>query len=183
MQLLAKFVVSFGVLLTLFTPSVRASERPEEVAQRYFSELERIGVNATPKFLHPDDLVRFREFLLPVMTGSTERSVEIRRSVFGQDSTPESVLQMAPLPFMQKYVGAIYWRMASAEVRYGPSLVLGTVSEGSVVHLLARANTTVGQSKISEVKLFSFKRFEGKWMLLLPSDIEGIAQALRGKEN
>ena len=57
--------------------------------------------------------------------------------------------------------------------------IIGTAREGDVVHVVTRIHLGVGETKVIQLQIFSFKEFEGNWKMMMSGDIQNMAPLLR----
>ena len=155
-----------------------ASETPEQVADAYINAIRTEGLVAVPAYIHPDELERFRDMLLPVLVGDGRAADGLRMTFFGDDATPVSVRAMDARTFMQGFMGFVQNQMSTLDVSIGQSETLGSVREGEVVHLVTRNRAGAGPLQLTQMEVISLKPYQGTWRLMLSGKMEGMAQAL-----
>jgi hypothetical protein len=165
--------------LLLSSAGAWAQTNPEAACRSYLAEFERNGYSAIPKFVHPEEVDRFRNIVMPLVTADNDRALELLRQVFGYDATSESVQHINSLAFMQGYADAISSKLKAAQVRHEPSVILGTVREGKLAHVVVRLRTSAADFKESHLQVLSFKPYGQTWMLMLPAEMEGLANAIQ----
>lgn len=158
--------------------SAAARETPEQVAGAYINAIRTDGLAAVPGYIHPDELERFRDMLLPVLVGDSPAAGSLRTAFFGEQATLASVQAMDAKAFMQGFMGFAQNQMVAMDVNIGQSETLGSVREGEVVHLVTRNTAGFGALQLTQMEVISLKPYQGTWRLLLSSKMEGLAQAL-----
>src|SRR6187401_1454509 len=74
---------------------------PEEFVKEYMTALETRGFAAVPEFIHPDELARFKEMLMPLIRKEAAAGKkEITQGLFGPGATLASVEAMSGADFM-----------------------------------------------------------------------------------
>ena len=165
--------------LTLgFQAGAAASETPEQVADAYINAIRTEGLVAVPAYIHPDELERFRDMLLPVLVGDGPVADGLRTVFFGEEATLASVRAMGAQDFMKGFMGFVQSQMSTLDVSIGESETLGSVREGEVVHLVTRNTAGAGPLQLTQMEVISLKPYQGTWRLMLSGKMEGLAQAL-----
>jgi hypothetical protein len=178
-----KIIASTILALALFGPAGRvvAAESPEQVERQYVEAVRSKGLTAVPEFIHPDELSRFREMLLPVLRGESALAKNLRAAFFGPSATAESVEAMNPEEFMRGFMSFAQGQMKAMNVTIGKSDVLGSVKEGELVHLVTRNTAGAGALQLTQLEVVSLKLYQNTWRLLLSGKLEGMAQALKAQ--
>jgi hypothetical protein len=96
-----------------------------------------------------------------------------------------SVTALEPDAFAKKFLSWISYSVHREKLRYGPDVVLGSVAEGEVVHVLVRARYAMPMGQASALETLSLTRHAGQWKIALSSQLEklgvGDHVAARGK--
>jgi hypothetical protein len=163
-------------VLSLAASVAQAAGTPEATVKEYMAALQKDGMVAVSRFLHPDELKRFKEMLLPMFRKDATAKSEIIHGIYGAEATLTSVEAMPPAEFMDGFMRLAGEQLSGAT--FGDSDVLGTVSEKDVVHVLARATTKVKELQVRTVTVVSTRQSGGDWKLMLTGELEGLAAAL-----
>lgn len=169
-------------LVFLTAWNVRAQQSPEAVAQAYVDAIRTKGMTATTDFIHPDELKRFKEMLLPILTDTNSpASPKLAQAFFGQSATTESVKSMDPASFMRGFMAATEGQMRGMNITVGDSQILGSVPEGDTIHLVTRNTVGAGSIQLTQLEVVSLKPYQDTWRVLLSGKFEGMAQALKAQ--
>ena len=159
--------------------AAQAAASAEEAVREYFAALQAEGMGASARFIHPDELARFKEMLMPVVRQDFKRAKpEFAPVVFGADVTLEKMEAMSGQDFMGALLNVVGSQMK--DVKFESVQVLGAVKEGEVSHVVARINVGVEQGafKLTKMEVISAKPSKDGWMVLLSGELEGLAAAL-----
>jgi hypothetical protein len=86
----------------LLAGSVQAAGTPEQLAIDYMAALKKDGLTAAPGFIHPDELARFKEMLMPlVRREAAAGDTPITAALFGKDTKLAQVEAMSPPDFLR----------------------------------------------------------------------------------
>jgi hypothetical protein len=163
-------------LWSLATGLAQAAGTPEAAVKEYMAALQKDGMVAVSRFLHPDELKRFKEMLLPMFRKDAAAKSEVIHGIYGAEATLTSVEAMPPAEFMDGFMRLAGEQLAGAT--FGDADVLGTVSEKDVVHVLARATTRIKELQVKTVTVVSTRKSGADWKLMLTGELEGLATAL-----
>ncbi|GAB2524018.1 hypothetical protein [Lysobacter humi (ex Lee et al. 2017)] len=179
-----KNIIAATVLaLALLGPigKLLAAESPEDVERQYVEAVRSKGLTAVPEFIHPDELERFREMLLPVLGDDLPVGKNLRAAFFGPSATAESVRTLDGPEFMRGFMGFVAGQMKTMDLTIGKPEILGSVKEGEVVHLVTRNTAGAGALQLTQLEVVSLKPYKGSWRLLLSGKLDGMAQALKAQ--
>lgn len=171
------------VLVSLvMAPAVAAPVAPESIARAYFAALNERGMGSIAEFMHPDELLRFKEMLLPLYEAEAEQGGgDLRKQTFGDKATLADVKNASPAAFMRRFLAPMAEQMKAGGVIFDRVDVLGAVREGEVAHVVARIHIGVGDAAMSQMDVISMKPMDGgSWGIMLTGQMEGMARALRG---
>jgi hypothetical protein len=165
-----------AALLSLAAGLAQAATTPEITVKEYMAALQKDGMVAVSRFLHPDELKRFKEMLLPMFRKDAAAKSEAIRGIYGPEATLASVEAMPPTEFMDGFMRLAGEQLSGAT--FGDAEVLGKVSENDVVHVVTRAATKIKEIQIKTVTVVSTKKSGADWKLMLTGELEGLATAL-----
>ena len=177
-----KLKIAASVLIyAVATLAVAQSQKPEEVARDYFLALKARGVSEVATYMHPAELSRFKEMLLPVYQAESEAGKsELRDATFGNGSSLADVQQADPKLFMSNFMKAIGAR-AGVQPTFDSIDVLGVIPEDQLMHVVTRVKVGSPPVSVTKMEVVTLKVHDGKWMLMLSGQFEGIAQALAAR--
>lgn len=182
---MARFACTLSILLLFATTALplNAQQRPEDVAQAYVQAIRERGVAASPEFIHPDELAKFKDMLLPLMVDDDSPVGDgLRRVAFGEGFTADAVRAMDDAAFMAGFLdGVLGKQMESMGVALGEAQVIGAVREGELVHLVTRNKVDAPGLKMTSLEVISLKPYQDSWKLMLSGEMEGLAQAIKSR--
>lgn len=182
---MARFACTLSTLLLFATTALpsNAQQRPEDVAQAYVQAIRERGVAASPEFIHPDELAKFKDMLLPLMVDDDSPIGDgLRRVAFGDGVTADAVRTMDDAAFMAGFLdGVLGKQMESMGVALGEAQVIGAVREGELVHLVTRNKVDAPGLKMTSLEVISLKPYQDSWKLMLSGEMEGLAQAIKSR--
>jgi hypothetical protein len=175
-------IIAFAVSLLAPSAATATPSGPEEVAQAYAEALRSGGMVAAADFLHPDELQKFREMLVPLLAGDEgDAGKQVRQAFFGPGATAASLREMSAQDFMRGFMRFMDEQMARTNVRIESVSILGTVEEGEIVHLVTRNIVTAGELKLTALEVLSLKPHQGGWKVMLTGKMDGLAQTLKAQ--
>jgi hypothetical protein len=164
------------MLVSFASPVLPAASSPELVVQQYMAALRDEGMPAISRFIHPDDLKRFKDMLMPMVRRDATQKSEVIHGLFGAEATLASVEAMSSIDFMNSFMRVAGEQLKDA--KFGDVEVLGTVRETYTVHVVARTGTSIKGVNVKSMEVISVKRAGADWKLLLSAELEGMAAAL-----
>ena len=170
-------VVILSVALGSAQPALMT---PEEVVTRYFERVKEQGLGSVADMMHPDELKRFRKMTEPVVLESLSEKDDTFE-IYADAQDPTKIRAMDDVGFMNTFMS---W--ASLEVpglagalRNANMQALGHVVEGEVRHVVVRSKVKVQDVEVEKMSVMSVKDHDGKPMLMLTGDVQGLAQQLK----
>lgn len=175
-----------AALLALTPTTAVAQEKgpqataPEALTREYFHALRDRGLGSTADFLHPDELARYKETMLPLFEAEAAAGESaLRRTVFGPDTSIEEVREVPPARFLRTFLEEVA-RQSGEPIRFEELKVIGSLPEGEdLVHVLVRFRLGSGEVGATSLEVVSFRRYEETWRMLLTGELEGFARAVR----
>ena len=167
-----------GLAGVSYDRAAQAAGTPEQTAIDYMAALTKEGMTAVPAFIHPDELARFKEMLMPLVrreaaTGDTP----VTDALFGKGTKLAQVEAMSPVDFCSALMRVVGEKLDG--VKYGDVQVLGTVREKETVHVVARVVAEVSAGvQMKSVEVISTRKSGNDWKLLLTGQLEGLAAGL-----
>lgn len=181
MQRFQRLAVLAVAIVAGFANPVFAESSPEAVAMAYVNAM-KTDVAAAADYIHPDELQRFKGMLSPLLADAKSPDARgFAQTVFGRQATVESVAALDPLSFMRGFMDFIDRHLKSVNVKFDDLQILGSVREGETVHLVTRQSAGAGGVQMTALAVMSLKPSGDTWKLLLPGQIEGLAQALKAQ--
>jgi hypothetical protein len=151
---------------------------PEQRAQAYFEALQSGGLPSVTRFLHPAERTRFRDLLLPVYQSEADAGRDdLMAATFGREMTMAQLRTLDPSEFCTQFLGAIGGSMAGV-VSFESLQVLGTIPEGEKRHVVARIKVGAAPLTVTSMDVLTLELHEGQWMIMLNSQLEGMAAML-----
>jgi hypothetical protein len=156
--------------------------KPETVVQAYFVALQQNGMSSVVEYMHPDELVRFRDMLLPILAAEdADRKRDLRGAVFGALATLRDAEAATPSEFMAAFMNFASAQMGDVKPSFDKIEVLGSVPEGEVVHVVTRLHIGNGELAMRQMQVISVKPAGDVWRLMLSGEIEGFAQTVKAR--
>jgi hypothetical protein len=167
------------VLLASFALATGAqapdSNSPEAAVSEFMTVLQKEGMSVVSRFMHPDELSRFKDMVMPWIRKDASQKNEVITGLFGSDATLATVESMPPAQFMDAFM-----RLAGdqlKEVTFGGSVV-GTVREKDMVHVVTRVTANIKEVHVNKLTVVSTKLSGKEWKLMLTGELEGLASAI-----
>ena len=140
--------------------------------------LNNLDWNAYAAMVHPESLERFRGTIIPGIQKLVLQSPSDSVNLFGKNFSADQIQNEAP--------DAFFVDIMNMATEVSPDLKstfetiandnLGAISESdSLIHVVARTKISVGGQEYDELNVYSLKKFEGEWKMVMSPKIEGIA--------
>jgi hypothetical protein len=168
----------FLSILALQASAAVAAETPEQAVQAYMAALKAEGMIAAPRYVHPDELVRFKEMLMPLVRREASGGKrEFTDAVFGSNTPIEEIEKISGVEFMTALMKLVGDKLGAIE--FTSVDTLGSVQEREVVHVVTRVGVSGPQGlKMRQMEVVSVKSLGGEWKLMLSGELEGMAAAI-----
>lgn len=169
------------LLLTLACAALRA-QTPEDTIRSYIEQVKTGGLGSVAPHMHPDELVKFREMMAPVIDLALEEKEG--RAVFGRFSEPSDETKqkkLSPQEFMATFMqclDAIMPLIAEA-LKNASADILGHVKEGDVSHVVLRFKSKLNGIEVEKMTVMSTKDYKGAAKMMLSGEIKQMAEAIR----
>lgn len=177
-----------ALLLLIFTfafnaHAIATDSTPQAEVQAYFSDVQSKGIRAVADHMHPAEIARFKELLLPMCAqGAESKGMAFCKGVFGAGATEKSVAEMSPRDFMSTVLNFLVTVLgdhpALASLRIRSAELVGSVHEGELVHVLARTKASVSNLNVVSMEVISLKKDGDEWRIMLSGNLESLAKAL-----
>jgi hypothetical protein len=165
-------------LLALLASATFAAETPDKVVREYMAALQTEGMVAASRYMHPDEMARFKEMLMPLIRRDlASEKREFTTAVFGSGATLESMEKVSGAELMTALMKLVGDKIK--DIKFESVEILGSVSEAEIVHVVTRIGMSGPNGmKMRQMQVVSVKPHAGGWKLLLSGEIEGLAAAL-----
>ena len=174
---------SIALVLLLFTLSANAqapAASPEALVKAYTADIQKEGMIVVSRYIHPDELKRFKDLLMPWVRKDAGQKNEVIPGLFGAEATLASVEAMPASQFMDGFM-----RIAGEQLKeltFGDCEIVGTVREKDVTHVVTRVAAGIKGVQIKQMEVISTKPFGKEWKLLLSGELEGMAAAISAQQ-
>lgn len=182
------------------TPLLAAAQNtPEQAVAAAMQDMREHGMQAVASHMHPDELARFKDSLLPLLmpeageAGSSDMVSQALRSAWFGDVSADALRQMTAERFMREFLVSTEQQLSDKlsvtvqelSLRFGLLIgqeqVLGRVAEGQIMHVLLRSRFDSDElgMQLNSVEVVSLRQdADGVWKMLLNSHFDGITQTL-----
>src|SRR5438034_10038251 len=104
--------LAFSLLLVCASCWAVPPATAEQVVRSYFAALQEKGIASSANFMHPDELARFKEMLLPVYSAEqADGKREMLDATLGSKATLEDLRSMPPEAFLRAFMTAVASRL------------------------------------------------------------------------
>lgn len=175
MRILFAFILAFTCLPAF-------ANTPEEAITEYINAVVNGDLDDAGRLFHPLAVEDFRRDIEPLI----EKSVRGRsgRQMFGgfiDPYNPKTLKSMTDEEFMSAFTRWIKtWREEALSMLTKTQFtVLGHVADGERNHVVVRLNAEYNGAPWETLIIRSTKEFEGKHMLLIPTEVANAASTLQ----
>ena len=173
-----KSIVLVWLLSLTFAAGAQAaaSSTAEAMVKEYLTAVQTEGMMAVSRYIHPDELKRFKDMLMPWVRNDASQKNEVIPALFGPEATLASVEALPPAQFLDAFM-----RIAGdqlKEMTIGDCEIVGTVREKDMTHVVTRVKASVKEVQISKLTVVSAKPLGKEWKLMLSGELEGMAAAI-----
>ncbi|WP_455201399.1 hypothetical protein [Kaarinaea lacus] len=171
---------SVPALLLLFASAIHAAT-PEHIADQYYQLIDANQWSNIADMMHETALTEFKTKLLPTLKPLNHSGKSgLLKKTFGKEATYEDASKASNKEFFVNVVGNVASLVRNTGIRNTQTTVIGKMPEGKdVVHVLVRETYRLGEIKISNMEVLSFKKSGDGWALLLSGKIRGLVQTLQ----
>ena len=154
---------------------------PEEVIASYFQKVKAEGFGSIADLMHPDELRKFHEMLLPIVTESLAAEEAPTFKFFAAEADPKMPAKMTDAEFMNRFMTwvsesnpALRQIISDASIE-----TLGHVVEGDFKHVVVRMKVSANGIDIDQLSVMTVKDFKGKLLMTLSGEMKGVAESLK----
>ena len=181
-----KIVGLMIIAVMLFTAGLvwaQSLATPEAAVKAYMALLQKEKINEFVAVMHPGALADFKKMMMPVVKLATAKKKEAQVMTLFKGVKNAALLEKMPPAqvFAAFYKGLLVVMPKLSDALAGSKMeVLGHVAEGKeLAHVVYRATMSLGQIKSVKVDVVSCRLYKGKWMVLLSSNLEGLAAQIK----
>jgi len=159
-----------------------AQDTPEEVVSRYFEQLASEGIGQVGSLMHPDELRKFRDMMVPIVDQALKTPDQAALfAAFADSSNGQEVRRFTDEGFMNTFMEWVAMMQPGfTDILKNATIeTLGHVEEGDVQHVVVRMTMNVEGLEIEKMSVLSVKDFNGQPRMLLTGEMKGIADALQ----
>ncbi len=170
-------------VLSLFIFSYNLfAQTPEEISKSYFELLQKNNWDEIAKLYDAQTLKEFRKMMSFLQDiDNNEACDQVRQVFFGPTVTKEAITKMTDQQFFFNLLQGIMKQAAQAgTLSFEKVDILGSIKEGEdVVHVVTRNYIGVGEMKMENMEVISYKKAGESWKILLSGKIKGMAQRIK----
>jgi hypothetical protein len=160
-------------------PSMRGFT-PEDVARAYFKALQDRGMSIVVDFMHSGEMAKFKSIFIAVMEKeATTGKRELVSLLFGEQATLAEVKALSPKEFMSVFMQKASGLLPKKTFTFEKQDMIGSLSEGELMHVVARIEVGIWPVAIKKMVVVSMKRDGDEWKLLLTEELDGLLQTLQ----
>jgi hypothetical protein len=169
-----------SLLFTLAANAQAPAASPEALVRAYMADVRKDGMIVVSRYIHPDELARFKDMLMPWVRKDASQKNEVIPGLFGAEATLASVEAMPPSQFMDAFM-----RLAGEQLKeltFGDIEIVGTVREKDLSHVVTRVAAGIKGVQIRKLTVVTAKPMGEEWKLLLSGELEGMAAAISAQQ-
>ncbi|MGH9867994.1 MAG: hypothetical protein ACREAA_07520 [Candidatus Polarisedimenticolia bacterium] len=161
-----------------------AKAEAEKLAAEYFEASRALDWAKASSYMHPEALAAFQRIMGMVV--ESDPSGEAGRQMLGL-SEGQSFKDLTPPQTFQRLMGSLMEQVPMMKDLMASSrfAILGTLTEGELIHVVYRINMGSEDGSMSKVAIVTWKRDGAVLKALLTADMEGtlskLAQSVRNK--
>ncbi|HSG99897.1 MAG TPA: hypothetical protein VLB27_07610 [candidate division Zixibacteria bacterium] len=149
------------------------------------ADLRANGLGSLAEHIHPAELEKFKEMLMPTFTTMLANPAAAQSPLFTTFREIDSTLDFAAMD-PADFFGGFTTLLDQQMPQFGQALadmnarVIGSVAEGdSLQHLMVRGTMTMMDQSAEQLEIVTLIRVDDGWKLGLPREISGVANAIR----
>ena len=181
-------IVTSFILCAFLAPTLLfAASTPEQLVEVYFDAFRKGDLASVADQMHEEDLVKFKETLLPVI----KQNLELESIGFDREAI--AVRQFAGGDAMETITGEeprlFFLRFLKWMTRLNPNMIramdgsrleaLGHISEKDMAHVVCRITIDMMGAQVTQMKVMTARRFGDEWRLTMTGEIEGMANLMQ----
>ena len=181
MKLLYSSLALLALALPIFSQQKPEGLSADDVVREYNSYSIKADWQGMSSLLHPDSLREFRKLFATMQQKDADmlKAILDIKTVEEFNSITDAQVFERLFKFVNKFVPEVQAAMSGMQVS-----VIGSVEESPEVrHFVYRAKFSLGSTSISSVDIYSLKRYQDTWRVLMKDDeIQAIAASLKEME-
>ncbi len=168
-------------LAALTFGNLAAAGTPEDAVRAYMVAYQQGGAKTVAASIHPAELVRFKDMLMPMFRSASAADFQqVASMFFGKDVTLAKLEATPPQEFMSGFRSLMDQQTKGLKI--SSFEVLGNVPEKEFAHVVTRITMEGANNiRITKMTVVSTLRFEKDWKLALTGEMENLARALSAK--
>ena len=176
-----RLITIFSILLITITSSAQEQQDPETIVKEYFGHLQKKKWLDITELFSPPALDQFKQLVLPVIAMDLKQgNGELTQLFFGKKLAPPEISEMSSEDFFFFVMSAIMLQVSEAKMKFDKVEILGSVKESeNIVHVVGKLYIGFGQSQFTDVNVTSLEKIDGKWGLMLTSDVQNLVDELK----
>jgi hypothetical protein len=150
-----------------------------EVAREYLEAIRAEGFAAQARFLHPDELARFQQMLIPVYEANEAAGSRVLlNATFGREASLLDARLADAADFMRRFARVMAVRMPDQPVGFDELEVLGLVEDGPRTHVLVRLRTGSEETAFESLEVVSLLPDGEAWRVMLSPELEAAVRSM-----
>jgi hypothetical protein len=168
-------------LVLLLCSNQLFADSPEYIVSAYFQKVKKDGFTSISELMHPDELRKMHEMMLPIIAESLMSEDAPTFKGFADKSDPKTVAKMTDAEFMNRFMTWVSdLQPALRQIISGATIeTLGHVVEGDLKHVVVRMKMNSNGIDIEKMSVMTVKDFEGKPRMTLSGEMKGVAESLK----
>jgi len=177
-----------ALLFSSLAASAHAASTPEEVVTIYFQNFQRGDMQALAASMHPDELTKFRDMMLPVIEKGIAAAEEdpdaedpLAMKVFAGIDDLDAIRAESTEAFFARFMNWVMTinPMMKSSMDGTKVETIGHVDEGDLTHVVFRMHVEMLGATVKQLSAISLKKSDDTWKLMLTGEIEGMSKLLQ----
>jgi hypothetical protein len=153
---------------------------PETYVAGYFEIMKKGDFETMATMYSPSELKSFREMMSFMEEIPEQFAAAIYAVMLGEGVTRERLREADDQAFFVILFGGLM-RLAETQagIKFQSAEVLGSVTEGEIIHVLARATSLSGTLALSDMEVISLEKTSDGYQVLMSGEIKGLGDQIK----
>jgi hypothetical protein len=183
MKIIPTYLSFIGIFL--FSLADLSAETPEQVVSSYFGKLQNGASNTIAPLMHPDELRKFRETMVPIVETGLKSPQASLFQKFANPEAPSSMRLLTDAEFINifmEWLEMIQPAMATI-IKSATIEPVGHVVEGDLRHVVIRMKVKNTEGvEIEKLNVVTLKDYQGTPKMMMTSEMKGVAESMKRKK-
>ncbi|NOY88175.1 MAG: hypothetical protein GXO93_02140 [FCB group bacterium] len=160
----------------------KSLEKPSAIADEGSKAMENLEWDKYASLLHPGELQRFKDILMPGIQKIIARDTSDMINVLGKSFSAKEIQSEPPHQFFVDMMSLVFGISPELGNTFKGMVNkdVGAIADGdSLVYVVMKTKMKIGPRDVKEMNVITLSKYNNEWKLNLSSKIEGIAMMVQ----